>query len=66
MKNIYGLDSDYFERKFKILARDCGNYRPSEMANALEDLVNVACEQMQDDPKSEAFRNKPKKEGERL
>ena len=58
MINQYGLDYSYFKKKLEILARDCGNYRPSEMANELESLTDVACEQMENDPKAELFRNR--------
>lgn len=64
MKNQWGLDSSYFKIKLKILARDCHNYRPSEMANELEDLLDVACEQMSNDPDAEKFRTKQEPKNE--
>ena len=38
MKNRYGLDKDYAERKLKLILRDIDNYKPDEFARELARL----------------------------
>lgn len=45
MKNEYGLDVDYFEKKLKTVLRDVKCYTPYEMFNELSRLCLVAADQ---------------------
>ena len=49
--NNYGLDTDYFEKKLKLVVRDVENYTPDEMFNELTRLMMVAATQAGHDVK---------------
>ena len=38
MNNIYGLDTDYAEKKLKLILRDLDNYTPDEFAREMARL----------------------------
>lgn len=40
--NEYGLDSNYFKKKLRLVVRDVDNYTPDEMFNELSRLAEVA------------------------
>lgn len=42
MKNEYGLDVDYFQKKLKLIVRDADRYTPDEMARELARLSVTA------------------------
>ena len=53
MKSEYGLDADYFKKKFEVMIRDIRHYTPQELAMELGRLAltadeNALCELVDD------------------
>jgi len=41
MKNIHGLDIDYFKRKIRIVLRDIDNYTEDELRQEFNNMINA-------------------------